>query len=524
MVKLVTEDGRRRGGPDARRVLRSRPIAEEARVIRSGMQGGRYRPLSDVEERRVHAAVLTALETIGLGQPLPSTIAALTRIGAIYRNGRILFPRALVEDVVAKAARGFVLHAREPRFDLNPSGSRVHFGTAGAAVSMVDAVTGEYRESTLADLYDLARLVDRLDNVHFYQRSVVPRDVVDPFEMDLNTLYACLAGTAKHVGTSFVKGDHLDAAMPMLHAVAGSEAAWRERPFVSLSCCFVVPPLRFAEDACTALESAVRAGMPVLLLSAGQAGATAPAALAGALVQAVAECLAGLAYVHAIDPDAPAIFGPWPFVSDLRTGAMSGGSGEQALLTAACAQMGHFYGLTTGSAAGMTDSKIPDAQAGYEKGYSNVLAGQAGLNLVYESVGMHASLLGACFESYVIDDDMLGSILRTVKGIEVSDEALSLESIREVCLEGPGHYLGHAQTLDLMQKEYVYPTVGDRASPKEWKEQGATDTVTRARAKVRKILAAHYPTYLKPETDAAIRAAFPIRLETASMQSECGRW
>ena len=524
MAVAVEHEGRRRGGRNAKHELRGQPVAEASRVIRAGMAGGRYRPLTDGDMRRVHQAALEALATIGFGQPLPSTIEALAMAGASYREGRIFFPPSLVEDVVAKAARNFTLFARDRRYDLQPSGDRVHFGTAGAAVNMVDAATGEYRESTLVDLYDIARLVDRLDNVHFCQRSVVPRDVADPFEMDINTAYACLAGTQKHVGTSFVKGEHLDAALPMLHAVAGSEAAWRERPFLSLSCCFVVPPMRFADDACTALESAVRAGMPVLLLSAGQAGATAPAALAGALVQAVAECLAGLVYIHALAPGTPAIFGPWPFVSDLRTGSMSGGSGEQALLTAACAQMGRFYDLTTGSAAGMTDSKIPDAQSGYEKGYTNVMAGQAGLNMVYESVGMHASLLGACFESYVIDDDMLGSVLRTVKGIEVTDATLSLESMREVCLEGPGHYLGHGQTLDLMQKEYVYPAIGDRASPKEWKEQGSTDTVSRARAKLAKILSTHYPSYIGQEADAAIRAALPIRLDPAQMAAHSGRW
>ena len=119
--------------------------------------------------------------------------------------------------------------------------------------------------------------------------------------------------------------------------------------------------------------------MPVLLLSAAQAGATSPAALAGTVVQAVAECLAGLAYVNAVKPGAVAIWGPWPFVSDLRTGAMSGGSGEQALITAACAQMGHFYKLTVGSAAGMGDSKLPDVQAGYEKGVTAALAAMTGI-------------------------------------------------------------------------------------------------------------------------------------------------
>ena len=100
-----------------------------------------------------------------------------------------------------------------------------------------------------------------------------------------------------------------------------------------------MPPLKFAYDACLCLEVAVRGGMPVLLLSAGQAGATAPAALATALVQEVAECLAGLVYVNSIKRGAPAIFGTWCFVSDLRTGAMSGGSPEQALLSSASAQL-----------------------------------------------------------------------------------------------------------------------------------------------------------------------------------------
>ena len=281
--------------------------------------------------------------------------------------------------------------------------------------------------------------------------------MVDPADLDLNTAYACVAGTAKHVGTSFTQVRHVEDALAMLHLIAGGEAAWRARPFVSMSSCFVVPPLRFAEDACRCLEAGVRGGMPILLLPAGQAGATSPAALAGAVVQEIAEALAGLVYVDAICRGAPAILGPWPFVSDLRTGAMSGGSGEQALLMAACAQMGHFYDLTVGVASGMTDAKLPDAQSGYEKGYNHALVGNAGANLIYESAGMHASLLGFCTESLVIDNDVIGAALRTIRGIEVDDQTLSIEVMREACIGGPGHYLGHPQTLARMQTDYLYP-------------------------------------------------------------------
>ena len=258
------------------------------------------------------------------------------------------------------------------------------------------------------------------------------------------------------------------------------------------------------------METCIRAGMPVLLLSAGQAGATAPASMAAAVVQAVAECLAGVIYVNAISPGHTAVFGTWPFVSDLRTGAMSGGSGEQALLTAACAQMHRFYGLPGGAAAGIADAKMPNMQAGWEQGISNVMAGLSGLNMVYESVGMHASLLGFCFESLVLGNDMLGQVLRCVRGIEVTEDTVNIDVIREVCLEGPGHYLGHAQTLELMQRDYVYPDVADRTSPKEWEELGKPDLLVKASAKVKQILGEDAPPLIAPEIDAAIRDRFKI--------------
>jgi trimethylamine--corrinoid protein Co-methyltransferase len=523
MVEQATVQ-RRRGGRGARRELRAQPIAAEERAVRPGLQGGRYRALSDAELQTIHRAALDILEQIGLVDAIPSCIELMTQAGGtLGADGRLRLPRALVEDVVAIAGRRFVLQAADPRHDLEPWDSKVYFGTAGAAVHLVDPVDRSYRDSTLADLYDIARLVDRLDHIHFFQRSIVTRDLADPRELDLNTAYACVAGTGKHVGTSFVQPEHVDEAVAMLHLIAGGEAQWRARPFVSMSCCFVVPPLKFATDACRCLEAAVRAGMPVLLLAAGQAGATSPAALAGAVVQEVAEVLAGLVYVNLISPGHPAIFGPWPFVSDLRTGAMSGGSGEQALLTAACVQMAQFYDLPGGVPAGMTDAKLPDAQAGYEKGMTNLLAAQAGGNLIYESAGMHASLLGCCFESFVVDNDMLGAILRTVRGIEVTDDSLSLTAMREVCLGGPNHFLGHGQTLELMQAEYLYPEVACRRSPKEWIEHGSADVLDHAKKRLHAILATHYPRYIAPVLDRQIRERFPIRLPEALMRPGPGR-
>ncbi len=511
-LSKTTTSGRS-GGRAARRAARAAPLADHLRPIRAGMTGGTLNPLTQAGVERIHGAALDALEQIGLADAPPSGVAYLTGAGAVEgADGRIRFPRALIEDTIAKANRSVTLCGRAPAHDLELSGARVHYGTAGAAVHLVDVDGRNYRECGVQDLHDAARIADVLDNIHFLQRPMVCRDISDNLEMDLNSIYACCSGTTKHVGTSFTDPSFVKHGLELLHHIAGGEDKWRERPFVSNTNCFVVPPMKFATESCQVMEECIKGGMPVLLLSAGMAGATAPSTVAGAIVQAVAECLAGLVYVNAVKPGAPAIFGTWPFGLDLRTGAMTGGSGEQALLTSGCAQMHRYYDLPGGAAAGIADSKLPDMQAGWEQMCSNVMAGLAGLNMVYEAAGMHASLLGFCHESLILGDDLIGHALRCVRGIEVTDETLALDQIAEVCLDGPGHYLGTDQTLGRMQSDYVYPALGDRTSPKEWMEIGKPDLLAKAIARKEEILATRSAARLDPVTDAKIRTAFNIHL------------
>ena len=125
---------------------------------------------------------------------------------------------------------------------------------------------------------------------------------------------------------------------------------------------------------------------------------------------------------------------------------------------------------------------------------------------------MHASLLGACLESYVIDNDMLGAINRTVKGIEVNDETLSINTMRDVCIDGPLHFLGHQQTMELMQKEYLYPDIGDRNSPKEWLEKDRPQLLVEAKKRVEQVINGHFPDHISNETDKALREQFNIQL------------
>ncbi|MEM9013155.1 MAG: trimethylamine methyltransferase family protein [Pseudomonadota bacterium] len=475
-----------------------------------GQRGGQYKPLDEVGIQAIYATAIRLLAEIGMGE-VPERLAEdLLRGGAAADGqGRILMPAALVEDAVAAAAKSFVLHGRDPARSIEIGGDRVFFGTGGAAVQTLDIETGLYRPSTLADLHDFTRLQDTLENVSWFTRCCVATDVEDNFDLDMNTAYALVRNTTKPVATSFTLADHIAPIVEMLDIVAGGEGAFAARPFLKAHISPVISPLRFGEDAVDVVYGCIAHDIPISCITAAQSGATAPATLAGFLAQSLAETLASLVMVHVIRPGFPMVFSNWPFVIDLRTGAFSGGGGEVALLNGASAQISNWLGLPSGVAASMTDAKAIDAQYGAEKAMTALAAGLAGGNLIYESSGMTASLLGASFEGFVLDNEMHAAIYRTLRGIEVDEETLGFEAIRET-VRGEGHFLGHAQTHSAMERDYVYPTLADRDAPAIWGEKGALQAWQRARDRARTILAEHRPDYLSEAQDSAIRSRFRI--------------
>jgi len=488
------------------------------------MTGGRFKPLSDAEIQRVHRTVLDVLEKIGIGNPIDILREKAVAAGAwIDDKDRLHFPRGLVEEVLDRAGREMVFHAQDPRFDLDLSASRVHTYGGGEAVTVLELGKSEFRPSTLLDVYDFARLVDRMENIHAFSRLVVATELDDLRVCDINTAYASVAGTRKHTALTFACAAHVQPTLEMLYLIAGGKKQFHERPFAHGGGCCVLSPLRYGRSNSEVCVESIKFGAPVWIVVAPQAGATAPAALAGALVQVLAEALAGLLLVDLVQPGHPVIVGPWPFISDLRSGSFSGGGGEEAVVSAAAAQVINHYGLVSSVGAGMTDSKLPDNQAGYEEGITGALAALAGCNNISESAGFLGSLMACSYEAMVIDNDMLGNVLRTVRGIEINDETLSYEVIREV-VAGEGHYLRHPQTLALMRSEYQYPDLADRRSQKEWMAEGAPDIRQRAADRAREILREHYPRNIDPAIDRKIRDTFPILLPEPAMRPGNDRW
>ena len=507
------------GPPDRSSEKRSHARNDKERVspVPPGSTGGQYQPLTDTQVRSIHDAALAVLEETGI-QVLPSSCREVwRRAGARIDEGRnrVFVPSRLIAECLSQAARAVRLCGQVPEFDLDLAGTRVYMGTGGAAVKVLD-LDGHVRESRLQDLFDIGRMIEALDHIHFYLRPVVARDIPADV-LDINTYYASMVATRKHVMGNCFTPEGVRQVMRLAAMISGSPETLRERPLISWVNCWTISPLRYAPETVETLDEIVHQGMPVVISSAPQAGATSPAALAGTLVQLHAEQLSGITYINLMNPGHPIILGYVPSVADLRTGVFSGGSPEFALMNAAAAQLSHHLGLPVYNSSGLSDSKVPDIQAGYEKGISSTTAALAGANFIHHSAGFLESMLTVAYEQYVIDNEINGSAMRLVRGIEVTDETLSVDVIHQVCF-GEGNYLSHPQTLDMMRSEYLYPSIGDRSSRDDWERKGALDTRERAKSRARELLNSCWPKHIPDELDASIRAEFDIRLPLSAMK------
>jgi trimethylamine--corrinoid protein Co-methyltransferase len=433
------------------------------------------------------------------------------------KSGRILIPAALIDQMRKTALKTVLLAGRDPRHDLIIGGNRVYLGTGGSAVTILD-LEGRIRETSLRDNYDIARLCDGLDNIHFFMRPVVPRDL-ETADIGVNSFYACLAGTTKHVMANEYLADQVWKIRKLGDLIAGGVDAFDARPILSFALSFTVSPLRFAMESVEILDQVIEHRLPVALSSAPQAGATSPAALAGTLAQIVAEQLSGMVYVNLKRPGHPTLIGCVPSQADLRTGAFTGGSAEFALMNAAIAQIAQHLEFPLYNSAGISDSKVPDAQAGYEKGLTTAVVALAGANYVHHSAGLLESLMTVAFEQYVIDNDINGAVMRLVRGIEVTPETLSVDVIDAVC-RGEGHFLAQPQTLALMNSEYFYPPVADRSGRGDWTDRGSLDQRDRARRVARDVLSSHYPRTIPADVDREIRETFNILLPEVAMRPD----
>lgn len=454
----------------------------------------------------IHETSLLALESTGIQVELPEALKIFRKAGARVEDNIVFFPSSLVEKALAQVPSTILLAASSGTGPLLLDGSRSFAGTGGAAINILDLETCALRPSTLKDVYDIARLVDGLDNIDFFVRPVVARDIPRE-DLDINKYYASLAGTGKHVMGSAYSVESALKIIEMASLVSGGFDNLCENPIISFitSCC--LSPLRMDTETLAIMTELVRKNMPVVIGSAPMAGSTSPVTLAGTLAQMNAELLSGIVYSQLVNPGAPVIYGAVPAVADMHTGGFSGGAVEYGMLNSAAAQMARFYNIPVYNSAGVTDSRTPDIQAGYEKGFSLLQAFYSGADLVHHAAGMLDSLKTVAFEQYVIDNDIIKMARRARQGIVIDEERLALSIMQKV--DHDGTYLTERHTKRYMRREYTFPKLADRDRPRG-KDGEFLNARERAREIARNMLKEVHTQHIPPDIDKEIRKRFSI--------------
>jgi trimethylamine--corrinoid protein Co-methyltransferase len=480
-----------------------------------GLSGGQYKPLSNDDIITIHNAALTILEKTGMTfeAGLDDTLNMLESAGAwVDRdNARIRFPRNLIEEQIKKAPEQVILYSRDGQNDLNLTEDRVYMGTGGAAIKILDLETGSPRPTTLVDIYQIGRLVDRLKHIHFYLRPCVPTDISGS-DYDINMFYACLKATTKHVMSGVNNEAGLHQVVDLASMIAGGTSRMHERPFISIITSFAISPLKLCTQSTRIMQEANRLGIPVALSAAPMSGSTSPMTMAGTLAQLHAEQLAGICICQLTKPGAPILYGGIPGMANLKTMGYLGGAVECGMMNAAIHQLAQHIHIPNYNSSGLTDAKLPDAQAGWEKAMTTLLAAMGGSNFVHHAAGMLESMLCVAYEQYVIDDEIIGMCCKVLDGIHVDAEHLAIEVIDSV---GPGgNFMTSTHTMENMRREYFQGNgVSDQRSRDKWEKDGGMDTRERARNLARRILAESSSGHVPPDVDQKIRDRFTILLE-----------
>lgn len=462
-------------------------------MARKGLEGGSYKPLSEDDIAQIHDTSMRVFEDVGFQVNSDRALTFFQDAGAAVDGRIVRLPREAVMELVARAHSEVTLHGRHPEHHITLGGTRVYAGTGGTALNVIDTASGERRRATLHDLKRITKLVNGLENIHFFLLPTYPNDV--PAEnIDINRFFAGLDNTAKHVMGGVYTPEGIKQVIRMAEVIAGSADKLCQEPIISMIVC-AISPLKIDRIYGDMIVTIAEAGIPIALPAEPLCGATSPVTLAGNLVIQNVDSLTEVCLTQLVNPGTPVIYGSVASSADFRDLKYIAGAIEMGLLNAAGAQLAQFYRLPFYATAGMSDAKTIDAQCGYESALSSLLCALGGANFIHDAAGLLDFALSVSYEKYVVDNEIIGMVMRAVEGIKVDEDTLAFDLIKEV---GPGgNFVSAKHTRKYMRTEHYQPTLSDRDHLEEWQAKGKRDTYAQARDRVEEILAA--PGYRLPD-------------------------
>ncbi len=474
--------------------------------------------LNSDQIERTHAASLEILEQVGL-------LVRNEKARAIFRRGGcridletqiVKFPTVVVQKFRQMLPPTFTFYGRDPQYDRTIPQDGPLIVTGSSAPDVIDPVSGRVRRARSDDIARIAHLIQELPAYDVFSISTLADDA-PPGQFTLARLYPSLKYCLKPVRSTTKDMDDIQTILRLLYAITGSEASYREHPFVTHHYCPVVSPLTMDHLSTEAVIYFCEQGLPVYPSIVPNAGLTSPMSMAGTLAQGNAEFLAIAVLMQMVREGTPTIYATLPTVADMRTGAYASGGIECGMLHMAFAQMARFYNVPCGGYIGLSNSKLNDAQSGYETGMSTVAGVLGGADMLNMG-GLLDALKAFDFAKAVIDDEIAQMLKRLRRGMLFDEEELGLEVIAQV--KPGGNFMLSPHTKKRMKSEALLTKLADREARETWEKKGALDTHAHAMQRVREILAHDSTTIFPEEVERRIRAEFselvPGKLEMPS--------
>jgi trimethylamine--corrinoid protein Co-methyltransferase len=455
--------------------------------------------LSSADVEKIHNTSMELLANVGVHLPEDQAIAVFKQHGVKTDGHTVYLDEKQVMRSLETVPARFTIHARNPDRSVTVGDGEPVFAPGYGAPFIIDTEVGK-RGATMQDYEDLARLADALPNQDLSGHLMVGPGDVPAHTAHLRMLHACMVHSDKpFIGST-------EGTVGARHTMEMAAILFGERPGLAVTVGLINPlsPLGYSGEMLQALMAYARARQPVIVATMVLAGSTGPITLAGVLAQQNAEILTGITLAQLISPGTPVIYGSTSTNLHMKTGALSIGSPELALVVTATAQMARHYGLPCRGGGALTDASSPDAQAGFESMLGLLTAVNSGMDFVLHAAGILSSYLAFSYEKFVLDDEMCGMVRRFRRGLAVTPETLAYDVIAKV--GSGGNFLTEMHTVERCRSEFWQPAICDRGGLEAWMAGGRQDAVARAHQRWQKLLAAHQDPPLDGTTARQLQA------------------
>lgn len=490
---------RRGGGRDARRTLRGNASAEITPFL------VRHIPpvdmLTDEAAEAIEEAAEIVLEEIGIDfRDDLEALEILKRVGCDIKGERVRFPRGLARQLCQTAPSHFTQYARNPQRNVEIGGNNTVFAPVYGPPFVRD-LDGERRYAKIEDFSNFVKLVYMLPGLHHSGGTVCEPVDLPVTKRHLDMIYTHMRYSDKPFMGSVTAPERAQDTVEMCKILFGDN-------FVGPNCVTVSlinanSPMTWDEMMLGSLKVYARAGQGVVISPFILAGAMSPVSVAGTLVQTLAEAMSGIAFAQAVNPGAPCIFGSFASSISMQTGAPTFGTPEPAKVLYGCAKLARRLGVPFRSGGSLTGAKTVDAQAAYESAHTLLPTVLGGVNFTLHSAGWLEGGLVADFAKLILDADQLTMMDSMVSGIDVSENGLALNALREA---GPGqHFLGNAHTQANFETAFWRSSMTDNKTFEQWDIEGRIESEERARARAREMLASYQAPELDPAIDEALK-------------------